>query len=345
MTFPGVKFDSEWFSRVEGAVIRTYEAMKLKGDIDNSVLAGFLLFDSVKNELRVISFATGTKLLSGVQREQTAPNGPIFVHDCHAEVLARRALQCFIWENLDTYFADRRLKQHLSLHFYSSSPPCGDCCVHEIDGNVSVQTGAKPFGCDQHELAKSPPNVVRGKPGRGPRAQSVSCSDKLCLWLNCGVEGSLLSRFVDTLQISSVCIGGGTKSSCLRAFYGRLGVDPVVPILVGDSKWALRNDSPSASSFIWWDDHREMIAAKCGRKFGVIEKRQTDPRFFSAICDAEMMRRFCRKANIAEATLGEIKEMVRGYSDRKEKVKEKLISYGYPWCQKFEAERNWKLVV
>ena len=341
-----VKFDLDWFSEVESAVIRAYEAMKVKGDIDNSVLAGFLLFDSEKKELKVVSLATGTKILSGAQREQTSQIGPVFVHDCHAEVLARRALQCWIWDNMDSCFCGRRLKPNLSLHFYSSSPPCGDCCVHEIGGEVSVQTGAKPFGCEQSDLVRTPPNVVRGKPGRGSRSQSVSCSDKICVWLNCGVEGSLLSRFVDKIGVESVCIGGGNEASCVRAFYGRIGAEPTAKVLVKDSEWAQRNDSPSASSFVWWDGettHKELIAAKCGRKVGVIEKRQTDPRFFPGVCDAEMMRRFAEKAKLPPtATMEEIKGMVTEYKARKDKVKEKLISYGYPWCAKFEAERKWK---
>lgn len=333
------------FSEIENAVITRYETLKLKGDIDNSVLAGFLLWDSEKRSLKVISLATGTKLLSGTLRSENASTGPIFVHDCHAEVLAHRALQCWIWDHLDSCFSEKQLLPHLSLHFYSSSPPCGDCCVHEVNGSVSVQTGAKPFGCDQHDLLRTPPNVVRGKPGRGPRSQSVSCSDKVCLWLNVGVEGSLLSEFVHNIRISTVSIGGGESASCQRSFFGRLQAAPSAAIFTGVSSWADRNESPSASSFVWWENapkNGEMIVGKNGRKFGVIEKRKENPLFFPAVCDAMMMHRYCKRAGITETTLDEIKSKMTDYKARKKTVKDKLLSYGAPWCEKFEEERKWQ---
>jgi hypothetical protein len=173
------------------------------------------------------------------------------------------------------------LPPNFSLHFYSSTPPCGNCCVHELPGGVSVQTGAKPFGWEQHELAGSPPNYVRGKPGRGSRSQSVSCSDKICIWLNAGLEGSILSRFVDKLTVRSVCIGEGVPESCQRAFYQQIRRVADSSILVGKSQWEQMNESPSACSFVWWEGAArggEMVSAKCGRRMGVIEKRQTDPR-------------------------------------------------------------------
>lgn len=334
-----------WFDQIERCVIKQYDALKLKGDIDNSVLAGFVLFNTEDNSLSVISLATGTKLLSGTQRSENASIGPIFVHDCHAEVLAHRALQCWIWDNLDSYFSEKKLPPHLSLHFYSSSPPCGDCCVHEVDGAVSVQTGAKPFGCDQHDLLRTPPNVVRGKPGRGPRSQSVSCSDKVCLWLNVGLEGSLLSEHVHNLKLSSVCIGGGDPNSCERCFFGRLQATPDVRIFTGKSSWADRNESPSASSFVWWANapkNGEMIVGKTGRKYGVIEKRKMNPRFFSGVSDAMMMHRYCTKSGLAAVTLNDIKSKMGDYATRKSAVKDKLLSYGAPWCEKFTEERQWQ---
>jgi hypothetical protein len=334
----------DWFFQIESAVTNQYTLLKLKGDIDNSVLAGFVLSDSDRHSLRVIAIGTGTKLLSGDLRETTSAFGPVLLHDCHAEVLAHRGLEAWIWDQLDSLFQARVLPQNLSLHFYSSTPPCGDCCVHELPGGISVQTGAKPFGWDQHELAGSPPNYVRGKPGRGSRSQSVSCSDKIYICLNAGLEGSILSRFVDKLAVKSVCIGDGVPESCERAFYRRVRRDVESTILVGKSQWEQKNESPSACSFVWWDGAErggEMVSAKCGRRMGVIEKRQTDPRSWPRVSDAAMLERYCTRASLGAASLDQAKDERSGYRARKEDIKRDLVRFGGAWCTKFPAERVW----
>lgn len=321
-----------------------YELLKVNGDIDNSVLAGFVLADASENTLTTIALATGTKVLNGTRREEVANIGPLFVHDCHAEVLARRALQCWIWEHLDSHFVDGELQPHMSIHFYTSSPPCGDCCVHELQEGTSVQTGAKPFGCNQSELMKSPPNVVRGKPGRGPRSQSVSCSDKVCLWLNVGIEGALLSHYIKKLHLACVYAGGSRLETLERAFFSRVGRNAHTKVVVDVSSWSERNESPSAASYVWWEGSQgELIAAKCGRRFGVIAKRETDMRFVSRVCDAKMLERFCMRRGVTDMTLGEAKSSATAYLDRKSAIKTAMIAHGAPWCVKFEAETNWQL--
>jgi hypothetical protein len=333
---------SDWFAQVESAVLSQYAALKLKGDIDNSVLSAFLLSDSLSKSLTVISLGMGTKLLSGEHRSASTNIGPVLVHDCHAEVLAHRGLQCYLWSRLDTI---RSFPPHLTLHFYSSTPPCGDCCVHQFPDSISVQTGAKPFGWSHDDLARSPPNVVRGKPGRGSRSQSVSCSDKLCLWINAGFEGSLLSEFTDRITVGSVCIGDGNAQSCERALFGRVGQLIGARIVTGKTDWKQMNESPSAAAFVWWEGapkDGELISAKCGRKMGVVEKRQQDRRQFSLICDAVMIERYCLRKGIAEGCLREIKAQRSPYAERKAEIKAKLIQHGGEWAQKFEEEREWK---
>jgi tRNA-specific adenosine deaminase 1 len=60
----------------------------------------------------------------------------------------------------------------------------------------------------------------------------MSCSDKIARWNVCGVQGALLSRFVDPIYVQLVVIGGiqaddqtssTLKAECARALYGRLG--------------------------------------------------------------------------------------------------------------------------
>jgi hypothetical protein len=97
-------FLDDRFFQIESAVTNQYISLKLKGDIDNLVLAGFVLTDSDQQSLRVISLGTGTKILSGNLRQATSAFGPVLFHDCYAEVLAHRRLQTWIWDQLDSLF-------------------------------------------------------------------------------------------------------------------------------------------------------------------------------------------------------------------------------------------------
>ncbi|KAH0794753.1 tRNA-specific adenosine deaminase 1 [Histomonas meleagridis] len=341
-------YPADWFNQIESAVISQYNILHPKGDVDNSVLSGFLLFDNNTQALSILSLATGTKLMSGDQREKTSSIGPVFLHDCHAEILAHRGFQVWVWNNLDMIFQNGELPPNLTIHFYSSTPPCGDCCVHQVNNTVLTQTGSKPFGCDQSQLSTTPPNVVRGKPGHGSRSQSVSCSDKLCIWVNCGAEGSLLSNFVKTIKISSICIGEGTLETINRAINERVNnKENKTKIFVGQSKWKQKDNSPSSSSFVWWkgcQKNGELIAAKYGRKLGVIPKRQEDPRFYSLICDAAMLNRFMERAeNKENISLKNTKEKETEFSRRKNEIKKILIGYGGDWAKKFQQEREWIL--
>ena len=348
----------EWFLNVERTVITQYNKVKVKGEIDNSVLAAFLLYDKAKSVLKVLSLATGTKSMSGDQREQSQENGPCFIHDCHAEILAHRCFQLWCWNQLqyhhqnedsdDFIFEDGHLKENFSIHFYTSTPPCGDCCVHvdEKENKVSIETGSKPFGCDQNDLFKTPPNIVRGKPGRGSRSQTVSCSDKIAMWLKIGVEGSLLSNFVH-IELSSLLVGDGKKETCERSLFKRMNNEEKmkqIPIVCAATRWNSNIAvTPSSSSFTWFlGGNPELIEPKYGRKVGVISKNQLNPRFFPSMCDAMMAKRFCLMNNIKCASMSQLKSVNSEYCERKKEAKDILLSYGGEWSKKFEQEKEWE---
>jgi hypothetical protein len=149
---------------------------------------------------------------------------------------------------------------------------------------------------------------------------------------------------VDKLTVKSVCIGEGVPESCERAFYRRVHKDPESSVLVGKSQWEQRNESPSACSFVWWDGAArggEMVSAKCGRRMGVIEKRQTDPRSWARISDAVMLERYCTRAGLDAVNLDQAKDERCGYRARKEEIKRELVRFGGAWSTKFPAERAW----
>ncbi len=56
--------------------------------------------------------------------------------------------------------------------------------------------------------------ALRTKPGRGPRTQSMSCSDKIAQWTYLGLQGALLSLFVEPIYLSSVVVGNYFDKVC-----------------------------------------------------------------------------------------------------------------------------------
>jgi len=161
------------------AVIDRFNALPGRGKPQGrawTVLAGIVVEDerlrqTPAKRLRVLALATGTRCI-GVAAMAAARGG--LVHDCHAEVLCRRAFNRYLFSELAARSRDEggsdntsahilepfvaagasaeatretsrwRLRQGLRLHFYVSTLPCGECTlvpIHTIDEGTLKRAG------------------------------------------------------------------------------------------------------------------------------------------------------------------------------------------------------------
>ncbi|OTF72144.1 hypothetical protein BLA29_003675, partial [Euroglyphus maynei] len=226
-------------------------------------LAGFVLVSDIDKSIQVLCLGTGTKCLSS---EHLSLDGNV-VQDSHAEVMARRSLLHVLYDQLESLLANNlndkpefilepsdssgkrfRLKSHLKLHLFITSPPCGDARVFNF--NVSNVVGLFILPNDDHFFQESLKNnrvskgVLRCKIEKGQgtvpmqsnyistwdgillssqRCTFMSCSDKLALWNVTGVQGSLLSIFLEPIYIESLVVSNLFRYTHLvRALHGRI---------------------------------------------------------------------------------------------------------------------------
>ncbi len=105
----------------------------------------------------VVALATGTKCIAG---NNLCLKGQV-VNDCHAEVLVRRALLRFFYDQLNLHTNGQsdssifekcengrfKLQSGITFHLYISSTPCGDARVFSLN--------EENIDGDKHPLRKS----------------------------------------------------------------------------------------------------------------------------------------------------------------------------------------------
>ncbi|KAH9189755.1 hypothetical protein AeNC1_008263 [Aphanomyces euteiches] len=195
-------------------------------------------------EWTVVSGGTGTKCvgLSGLCRE-----GYILA-DSHAETMCRRAFLRYLYRELDAPTADvppifdivdgkRRLKSTCRMYMYISEAPCGDAALYDLHQDALDEihesklkrrkldqetvitvpcrtTGAKEAETIEHSNALGLARVKSGRSDILPenRTVSMSCSDKICKWLACGLQGNLLSQWFEPIILSGIVVSQDSKA-------------------------------------------------------------------------------------------------------------------------------------
>lgn len=245
------------------------------------VLAGIVMTrESDTSSAQVICATTGTKCVSG---EYMSVSGTV-VNDCHAEIVARRCLMEFFYQQLrlhSTEFAAERAKESVFLkpengstkyrlrpeiqfHLYINTAPCGDARVfspHEADTiNGDKHPNRKARGQLRTKVESGEGTIpVKSSEGiqtwdgvlQGARLLTMSCSDKIARWNVLGLQGSLLSSIIEPVYLTSIVLGSLLHPDHMyRAICGRIenavqGLPP--PYKMNKPKLALVTSSEARS--------------------------------------------------------------------------------------------------
>ncbi|XP_062367158.1 double-stranded RNA-specific adenosine deaminase isoform X2 [Cinclus cinclus] len=207
--------------------------------LGRKILAAIIMRKGNKGLGVVVSIGTGNRCVKG---EELSLKGET-VNDCHAEIISRRGFMRFLYSELMKYDPSNpssaeesifeqaggkklKIKSSVTFHLYVSTAPCGDGAL--FDKSCSDQ--ANEMGQPHHQpLFENPKqgklrtkvengegtipvessDIVPTWDGiqHGERLRTMSCSDKILRWNILGLQGALLSHFLEPVYLRSVTLG------------------------------------------------------------------------------------------------------------------------------------------
>ncbi|CAF0805110.1 unnamed protein product [Rotaria sordida] len=262
-------------------------------------LAGFVGVED-DNNIRVLSIGTGTKCLGG-EKDERGTQGCL-LHDSHAEVIARRSLMKFFYEEILNENNSILIKQEknkfylnksIRLYLFVSYPPCGSAAY------LSDPIKRPKF---EHKSLNSSGEELYLKPGKGYATTSLSCTNKINRWIYQGIEGTLLNQFIiSPINLTSLIIQTNTN---LSSIFKNISVKSVnKPFEYDPSSERIR---PCPMSIAWWSglDISSSVITVDGHSLGQIRKLRHKQQYASPIAKCSLFKLYLQlMENLSSTTI------------------------------------------
>ena len=190
--------------------------------LQDDVLAAILMTRPGCNA-EIICIGSGTGFIN---HENLVKDGEA-IFDCHAEVLARRGLEAFLFSQVESASKGAlsivhkvgekfHLNEGVHFHLFVNKVPCGDACI---------PLNAKDAGRLRYRKEDGEGNLLNPKDNLHYK---ICCSAKIALWNVVGLQGALLAQllggpvYLNTIIVKGVEDGHACRATLERAFFDRL---------------------------------------------------------------------------------------------------------------------------
>ena len=363
------------------------EAALKYGQPSRKVIAAFVMENTETNTMKVVSVGSGTQCITG---DQMNPEG-LVVNDSHAEIVARRSLMRFFYLQLlakssgqESIFTESdnpqlsRVRDVFKFHLFISTAPCGDSALFSREDN----NNREPPEDDSHHptMLNKKQGVLRTKIEvgegtipitddnvqtwdgilHGQRLRTMSCSDKIVRWNVLGLQGALLSHFMEPVYMSSLILGSlhhhGHLARAVCCRVGELQNDlphnfivnhPTLGRAAGGDEMKRHTEKASNFSLNWalGDEKAELTDGTNGRPASG-QSQLRNSTLLSRICKANLFSMFVAlwkksgRNELSDATTyRDVKQSATEYQQAKTKLFALFKGKGYgTWIKKPEEQ-------